>query len=212
MPALSIMLPLIAALGDSLPHPRIRYEEAQLRAEVDSAPPSIHACPRGVFPRRGWRELAPGAEGIRYWLPAVVKPPAPYAGKSYVLGATAPRGWRFAAFRSNTWKPDGGGFPVEWHPTRHDYSWCREVVGRRPMLITAYKLTWLRNGRQPVRSYVVYATWELRPGWWLAISGEAPTPALQRELLAIIRTFRVDLTAAAYEPRFPEHWGVDYRR
>lgn len=110
----------------------------------------------------------------------------PYTHGSIILEFRAQRGINLALHLINEPTLQTMGFPVDNRPTRHDYTWCREKVGGREMLITAYKLT----AADFPRTYVVAALWPVRQGVWLSISGEAATPALQRELLAILRTFR----------------------
>lgn len=211
MPVLAVAIVLATMSADTLP--RIAYEVARLTAEVDSAPPAAPACSRDRYTMTGWREVSPGIEGIRYSLPAGVPSPDPYDGSSIVAHLLLSRSWRFVVLREYK-KPEFGAhfFPTGWRGRTHDYSWCRELVGRRWMVVTAYKLTWLDQGApgQVRRSYVVHASWELGPAWWLTLGGDAQTAPLQRELLAIIRTFRIDLAAAAREPRLP--WPGDRYR
>lgn len=196
MPIMSVALALAILSGDTLP--RIRYEEPQIRAEVDSAEPSAPACSRDRFPLTNWRRGAAALEGISYatppGFPRVSTGPSqvPYAHGSIVLEFRRQRGTNLGLHLVNVPRLQSLGFTVDKRPTRHDYTWCREQVGGREMLITAYKLTALDFPR----TYLVAALWPVRQGVWLSISGEAATPALQRELLAILRTFRMEAPSA----------------
>ena len=195
MPIVHVVLALAAISGDTLPP--VRYEEPQLRAEVDSAPPSVAACPRDRFPLINWRRAAAALEGISYatppGFPRVSMGPSqvPYTHGSIILEVRAQRGTNLALHLINDPTLQTMGFPVEDRPTRHDYTWCREQVGGREMLLTAYKLTAVDYPR----TYFIAAIWPVRKGVWLSLSGIAASPALQRELLAIIRTVRVEAPA-----------------
>lgn len=112
----------------------------------------------------------------------------PYTHGNILLELRRQRGTHLGLHLVNAPGLQSYGFTVDRRPTRHDYTWCREEVGGREMLITAYKLTAVDFPR----TYVVAALWPVRTGVWLSLSGEAATPALQRELLAIIRTFRIE--------------------
>lgn len=195
MPIISLMLALAVASGDTLP--AIRYEEPQLRADVDSAPPAVAACPRDRFPRVDWRRAAAALEGISYatppGFPRVSKGPSqvPYTHGNIILELRGQRGSSLALHLISAPGLQSYGFTIDKRPTRHEYTWCRETIGGREMLITAYKLTAVDFPR----TYVVAALWPVRKGVWLSLSGEAASPALQRELLAILRTVRVESPA-----------------
>lgn len=194
MPMISL-LALAVIFADTVP--RIRYEEPQLRAEVDSAPRSVAACPKNPFLRVNWQRAAAALEGISYatppGFPRVSAGPSqvPYTHGSIVLEFRRQRGTSLALHLVNEPSLQTMGFMADRKPTRHDYTWCRERVGGREMLITAYKLTAVDYPR----TYVIAAIWPVRKGVWLSLSGEAASPALQRELLAIIRTVRVQTPA-----------------
>ena len=188
-------------------HPRPsspRYEEAQIRSQVDPAPASARACSPDAYPQTGWTRLSAGVEGISYAIPPGFPRPAPYRGGSTVLGFVARQSSHFGVHWAKTPEWGSSGYRVELNATKHDYSWCRESLAGREMVVVAYKVTTgdTLTGEND-RTYVVRAIWGLRPGVWLSFNGYVPSLELQTELLAVIRTFRVDSNAPSRKVQIP---------
>jgi hypothetical protein len=203
MPLLPTILALAAMSADSLELKKIRYEEPQLRAEVDSGPPAVQACPREQYPLTGWTRRSAGIEGISYATPPGYPRPGPYGGATTVLSFYSGRNNGLGVSWSKRPELGSSGYWVDWHATKHDYSWCRERVDGRAMLIVTYKVTTRGMNTAGIeRSYFVNAVWPLRPGVWLVFFGQAPSPTLQREQLAVIRSFRVEPYAASQQLTF----------
>lgn len=193
MPVLPPLFALAVMSADSLEPGRARYEEPQLRAEVDSAPASARACSRARYPQTGWTRRSAGIEGISYATPPGFPRSGPYLWGSIFLGFGTGRYNHFHVHWAKRPEFGSNGHPVEERATKHDYSWCREAVDDREMLIVAYKVTWTdRHDHRKHRVYVARASWPVRPGVWLSFNGYVSSPAAQRELLAVFRTFRVD--------------------
>lgn len=203
MPTLPALLAIAVISGDSLELRKVKWEEPQLRAEVDSAVPSVPACPQDRYQNAGWTRRSVGIEGISYATPPGFPKAGPYLGRTMVLGFATGTSSRLTVSWSREPELPSAGYWVGWHATKHDYSWCRERVDGREMLIVTQKVTTRgMGGPGSERSYIVWAVWPVREGIWLAFQGEATTPAAQREILAVIRTFRVDPNAPSRQLRF----------
>src|SRR5687767_642475 len=122
----SLLLAFGVLAGDTLEPRPIRWESPQIRAEVDSGSPCGPACARGVYPETGWTRRSAGVEGISYATPVGYPRAGPYGGATPVLSFYAGPNHGLGVSWAKRPELGSSGYWVDWHATKHDYSWCRE--------------------------------------------------------------------------------------